>query len=83
MSCPYLEKGKTAYCHAFGEQKLAVESPEFSESCFSGEFGECPFLFLPPLVPLARNKGQRNFLPVSFESLSRWHRASIKGAAIG
>ena len=83
MSCPYLEKGKTAYCHAFGDQKLAVESPELAEFCFSGEFSECPFLFLPPSFAFAKNKGQRNFLSVSLEGLSRWHRASIKGAAIG
>lgn len=65
MSCPYLEKGKTAYCHAFGDQKLAVESPEFAEFCFSGEFSECSFLFLLPSLEYAKNRGQRNFLPGS------------------
>lgn len=28
MSCPYLEKGKTAYCHAFEDKRLAVKSSE-------------------------------------------------------
>ena len=40
MSCSYLEKGKTAYCHAFGDEKLGGESPEFPEFCFSAEFSE-------------------------------------------
>jgi hypothetical protein len=81
MSCPYLEKGRTAYCHAFGAQKLAVESPELAEFCFSGEFCECSFLFLPPSLESAKNRGQRNFFPISCGSPIRWHRASIKGAA--
>lgn len=81
MSCPYLEKGKTAYCHAFGDQRLAVESPEFAEFCFPGEFSECSFLFLPSPLEFAKNGGQRKFSPVPFGSPSRWHKASIKGAA--
>ena len=65
MSCPYLEKGKTAYCHAFRDQKLAVGSPEFEEFCFSGEFSDCSFLFLAPSFEYAKNRGQKNFLPGS------------------
>jgi hypothetical protein len=65
MSCPYLEKGKMAYCRAFGDQKLKVESPEFAESCFSGEFSECSFLFLLPSSAYPKNRGQKNFLPGS------------------
>ena len=82
MSCPYLEKGKTAYCHAFRDQKLAVESPEVAEFCFSGDFSECPFLFLPPSWAFAKNKGMKNILPISFEGSSRGHSDSIKGDAI-
>jgi len=46
MSCPYMEKGKTAYCHAYGNGGLGVGSME-NEICFSGEFCECAILFLP------------------------------------
>ena len=83
MSCPYLEKGKTAYCHAFGEQKLAVESTEFADFCFSGEFSECSFLFLPLPLEHAKNRGRKNFLPVPPGSFSPWPRASIKGVIVG
>jgi hypothetical protein len=47
MSCPYLEKGRVAYCHAFGGQRLGVESSESETVCFSGDFSECSFLFSP------------------------------------
>jgi hypothetical protein len=50
MSCPYLEKGKTAYCRAFGDKKLAVGSSGTEDFCFSGEFSECSFLFDPMTV---------------------------------
>jgi len=83
MSCPYLEKGETAYCHAFKEQKLAVESSEFAEFCFSGEFSECSFLFLPRSLEYTRNRGRGNFSPVPLGSSCPWPGDSIKGAAIG
>jgi len=38
VSCPYLEKGKTAYFHVFGNERLGMESSEFEGVCFSGEF---------------------------------------------
>jgi len=63
MSCPYLEKGKTAYCHAFGDKRLAVDSSETEDFCFSGEFSQCSFLFLPIPVQYRKITGQRNFLP--------------------
>jgi len=46
MSCPYLERGKTAYCHAYGAAGLGIGAAE-NEICFSGEFGECAMLFIP------------------------------------
>lgn len=45
MSCPYLEKGKIAYCHAFGEERIEVEKSDIEEACFSGEFSDCSFFF--------------------------------------
>jgi len=51
MSCPYLEKGRVPYCHAFGKTKLALEDSEAQAACFSGEFGECAFLFAPFPMP--------------------------------
>jgi hypothetical protein len=54
MSCPYLEKGKKAYCHAFGDEGIEVEKSDIEGVCFSGEFSECSFLFSPGLV----NKGK-------------------------
>jgi hypothetical protein len=63
MSCPYLEKGKTAYCHAFGDKKLAVESSEVEDSCFSGEFSECSFLFVSASVQYGNTTGWKNDLP--------------------
>jgi len=62
MSCPYLEKGKKAYCHAYGDKRLAVESSEIEDFCFSGEFSECPFFFIPPSLQYGKNTGQRNSL---------------------
>ena len=63
MSCPYLEKGKTAYCHAFGDKRLAVDSSETEDLCFSGEFSECSFLFVPVPVQYRKMTGQKNYLP--------------------
>ncbi len=83
MSCPYLEKGKTAYCHAFGDKRLAVESTEIEDFCFSGEFSECFFLFVPPSVQHGKSTRQSNFLPEP--SKTSWHgyKKSIKGTPIG
>jgi hypothetical protein len=83
MSCPYLEKGKTAYCHAFENQKLAVESTEFAEFCFSGEFSECSFLIVPLAVEYGKSKGLKNCLSKPFGSFYRGQKTSPKGAAIG
>lgn len=68
MSCPYLEKGKTAYCHAFGEKRLAVDSSETEDFCFSGEFSECSFLFVPTPVHYRKITGQRISYPGPLES---------------
>jgi hypothetical protein len=82
MSCPYLEKGKTAYCHAFGEKRLAVDSSETEDFCFSGEFSECSFLFVPTPVQYRKITGQRNSLPGPFR-ISRWgFKNSTKGTPI-
>ncbi len=62
MSCPYLEKGKTAYCRAFGDKRLAVGSSETEDSCFSGEFSECSFLFLPISIQYGKISGQKSLL---------------------
>ncbi len=43
MSCPYLEKGKIARCHAFAGTGLKLNERE--TDCFSGEFSECSLLF--------------------------------------
>jgi hypothetical protein len=67
MSCPYLEKGKTAYCHAFGDKRLAVDSSETEDFCFSGEFSECSFLFVPIPVQYRKITGQRSSLPGPFK----------------
>jgi hypothetical protein len=61
MSCPYLEKGRMAYCHAFGGQRLVVESSESEAVCFSGDFSECSFLFAPLFVEY--EKGKRPLRP--------------------
>ena len=45
MSCPYLEKGWTARCHAFNGGGVGLDSLERESICFSGEFSDCPFLF--------------------------------------
>ena len=83
MSCPYLEKGKTAYCHAFGDNRLAVDSSETGDFCFSGEFSECSFLFVPIPVPYRKMSGPRNSLPGSYK-ISWWgFKSSIKGTSIG
>jgi hypothetical protein len=47
MSCPYLEKGWRARCRAFGNQGIGIKLPDMEDSCFSGEFSECAFLFAP------------------------------------
>ena len=62
MSCPYLEKGKTAYCRAFGDKKVAVGSSGTEDFCFSGEFSECSFLVLPIPVRYGKISGQRSLL---------------------
>ena len=70
MSCPYLEKGKTAYCHAFGDKKLAVDSSEIEDFCFSGEFSECSFLFASPSAESRRRpRGQKNWEAILFNYL--------------
>jgi hypothetical protein len=83
MSCPYLEKGKTAYCHAFGGERLAVESPEIEDFCFSGEFSECSFLFLPLSVQYGTSRGRRNSLPGPFKTSWQGYKNSINGTPIG
>jgi len=60
MSCPYLEKGKVPYCHAFGKTKFALEDLEAETACYSGEFGECAFLFAPFPVPSGNRSPRRN-----------------------
>jgi hypothetical protein len=60
MSCPYLEKGRIAYCHAFGEEGIEVEKSEIEGVCFSGEFSECSFLFSPVSGEYRRRRGQKN-----------------------
>ena len=60
MSCPYLEKGRIAYCHAFGEGGIEVEKSDLEGVCFSGEFSECSFLFFPVSGEYRRSKGQKN-----------------------
>ncbi len=83
MSCPYLEKGKTAYCHAFGDKRLAVESSEIEDFCFSGEFSECSFLFFPLSVQYGKGTGQRNFLLGPSKTSWPGYKNSIKGTPIG
>ncbi len=83
MSCPYLEKGKTAYCHAFGDNRLAVESTEIEDFCFSGEFSECSFLFVPPSVHCGKTTGQSNFLPGPLKTSRYGYRNPTKGTPIG
>ena len=81
MSCPYLEKGKMAYCHAFGGQRLMVDSSESEAVCFSGDFSECSFLFLALSVGYEKNKGQRNFIarhPKTYD-----HDRRIESSRIG
>jgi hypothetical protein len=67
MSCPCLEKGRMAYCHAFGNEKLGVDSSELLEVCFSGEFSECAFLSLRLLNESEKNKREGNHGQRSFE----------------
>ncbi len=43
MSCPYLEKGRIARCHAFAG--IGLKLPEGDVDCYSGEFTDCPLLF--------------------------------------
>ncbi len=62
MSCPYLEKGRMAYCHAFEGQRLVVESSESEAICFSGDFSECSHLFLPLSVQYGTSQGRRDSL---------------------
>jgi hypothetical protein len=38
MSCPWLEKGRRAYCRAPRNERLRAGSSEFEGVCFSGEF---------------------------------------------
>ncbi len=83
MSCPYLEKGITAYCHAFGDKRLAVESPEIEDFCFSGEFSECSFLFVPPSIQYKKNMGERNSSSGPLKTCSNGSRISTKGTPIG
>ena len=74
MSCPNLERGKVARCRALGGEGLGVESPEFEEICFSGEFSKCPFLSLPVWREKWKNIGSRNssvWLSRAFEFGSR------------
>ena len=59
MSCPYLAKGRIAFCHAFGEEGIKVEKSEIEGVCFSGEFGECSFLFSPVSGEYRRSKGRK------------------------
>lgn len=83
MSCPYLEKGRTVYCHAFGNGGLRVESSEIQAFCFSGEFSECSFLFVPLSVEYGKSKGQKNSGPKPGKAFFRRDKSSIKGTSIG
>ena len=80
MSCPYLEKGKTAYCHAFGDKRLAVESSAIEDFCFSGEFSECSFLFVPLSAQYGKNAVQKNSLSGPFKCSWRGYKSSVKAA---
>ena len=71
MSCPCLEKGRTAYCHAFGKERLGVDSSEILEVCFSGEFSECSFLSLRLFNESEKNKASRKDRQRSFEGTSK------------
>jgi hypothetical protein len=73
MSCPYLEKGRKAYCHAFGGEGLGVENSDVEGFCFSGEFSECSFLFSQGLV----NRGKAG----SIKKLSAGHPKRQEAAA--
>jgi hypothetical protein len=67
MSCPYLEKGRMAYCHAFENARLGVGSSGDEAVCFSGEFSECSFLFASPSVESRRRpRGQKNSEAILF-----------------
>lgn len=65
MSCPCLEKGRTAYCHAFGNERVGLDSSENLEVCFSGEFSDCSFLSLRLFIESQKNRGARNRGPRS------------------
>ena len=60
MSCPYLEKGRKAYCHAFGGEGLGVENSDVEGFCFSGEFSECSFLFSPVSGEYRKSREPKN-----------------------
>jgi hypothetical protein len=60
MSCPYLEKGRIAYCHAFGGEGIEVRKTDIEGVCFSGEFGECSFLFSPVSGEYRKSREQKN-----------------------
>jgi len=83
MSCPYLEKGKTAYCHAFENERFGLESSEVEVVCFSGEFSECSFLFVPLSVEYGKSKGQKNIVPKPGKVFFRRDQSSTKGTSIG
>ncbi len=76
MSCPYLEKGRKAYCHAFGEEGIEVEKPDIEGVCFSGEFSECSFLFSPLLGEYRRRRGQKNIEPGPFMNFFSGNKTS-------
>jgi hypothetical protein len=80
MSCPYLEKGKTAYCHAFGGERLGVVKSDNEGVCFSGEFSECSFLFSPISGEYWERKRQRNIEPGPFQDFILGNKNSkLKG----
>lgn len=84
MSCPYLEKGRKAYCHAFGGEGLAVENSDIEAICFSGEFSQCPFLSFPVSGEYGKSKKQRNVEPGPFHCfLPQPKPAKIRGSIRG
>ena len=80
MSCPYLEKGKTAYCHAFKGERLGVVKSDNEGVCFSGEFSECSFLFSPVSGEYRRRRGQKNIEPGAFQNFFPGNKtAKVRG----
>jgi hypothetical protein len=84
MSCPYLEKGRKAYCHAFGGEGLGVEKSDNEGVCFSGEFSECSFLFSPVSGEYWKSKRPKKIEPGAFQNFFLGNKtAKLKGTNRG